>query len=173
MFKTITPCPLHALLKILPPSILYAYINYWMAAIMHTWSPLFSRQNNPNPLIFYSQKFCRPLTISVVLICCSYNTSISFLCLGTQSWMQYSRWCLRRVEYRERITFPELLSTLLLMQPRIWSTFCTESTNAGSYSVFYPRLPPSPPLQGCSQSTHSTASIYVWDYLDTVTGPFT
>ena len=48
---------------------------------------------------------------------------------GLQSWTQDSRLGLTRAEQRGRITSPDLLAILLLMQPRIWLAFWAVSTH--------------------------------------------
>lgn len=48
------------------------------------------------------------------------SRSVSFLSWGTQSHMQHYRWSLMRAEWKGRITFLNLLATVLWMQPMIW-----------------------------------------------------
>jgi len=51
----------------------------------------------------------------------------SFLYCGPKAWMQYSRWGLMRAEQRGTITSLTLLTTPLLIQPRIVLVFCSVS----------------------------------------------
>ncbi|KAK4827490.1 hypothetical protein QYF61_018790 [Mycteria americana] len=72
---------------------------YWKAARRCPQSLLFSRLNNPNSLSLSSQERCSsPRIIFVALLWTCSNRSMSFLCWGPQSRMQYSRRGLTRVE---------------------------------------------------------------------------
>ena len=58
------------------------------------------------------------LIIFVALLRSPSNSSLSFLYLVSQTWMQYSRWGLTWAEYRGVITSLSLLATSLLIEPQ-------------------------------------------------------
>jgi len=84
-------------------------------------SLLFPWLNKPGSLSLSLQERCSsPLIIFVALLRTHSNSSTSFLCLGPQTWMQYSRW--GRVRTEERGKIPSL-ATPLLIQPTIQLAF--------------------------------------------------
>lgn len=85
---------------------------------------------------------------------------IWFLCCGPQSWIQHCRWGLR-VEQRGRSTSLNLLATPLLMQLRIRTALRSASTRCWLTQFFIHQHSPSLSLQGCSQSSHHSACIYI------------
>ena len=91
---------------------------------------------------------------------------MSFLRWGPQSWMQYSRWDLIRKEQRGTVTFLNLLSMLLLIQPRIWLVFWAANVYAELCWSSHQQKSPNPSPQDWSCSILCPAFIFSWELND-------
>ena len=124
---SLKPFPLdlaqQTLLKTLRPSFFVAPFQILKGCFQVFLSLLFSRRNSPISLSLSLGKCFIPWIIFVAFLLMCSNRSTSLLYWGLYIWMQYARWSLTSAEQWGRITSLNLLTTFLLMQPRIWLSF--------------------------------------------------
>lgn len=87
-------------------------------------------EDSPEPSLLQTEQaqlhqsfFKKQVRMSVALLwTCSYS-SASFPCWGLRIWTQYTKWCLRRADWRGTVTSFPLLATSLVMPYRILLAF--------------------------------------------------
>jgi len=104
--------------------------------------------------------------VLAALLWTHFNRSVSLLYWGLHIGTQYSRCILTSAEEKGRITSRDLLTTLLLMQPRIWLALTGLLGHiAGSCPACHPLVTPSPFQQSCALFFYTPACIDSEDYL--------